>query len=137
MNRLHGTLLAIDSAGSVMLIDVEAGGRQYTATLIGAGDDMSDWHSGMQVSLLFKETEVSLGKGLSGLLSMRNRLPGRITAIERGRLLTRVALQLEMGTINAVITTRSCDALQLALGDEAEGLVKANEMSVAPRERQS
>jgi molybdate transport system regulatory protein len=130
MNRLSGTIAAIETAGGIALIDVDVGARRYTALLVGAGDDGKKWFVGTPVTLLFQETEVSLAKDLSGLISMRNRMPATITAIERGRLLSKVALDVDGHAVAAVITTRSCDSLQLAVGDRVEGLVKANEMSV-------
>jgi molybdate transport system regulatory protein len=39
-------------------------------------------------------------------------------------------LDVDGHTVGAVVTTRSCDNLQLAVGDAVEGLVKANEMSL-------
>ncbi|HYD81690.1 MAG TPA: TOBE domain-containing protein [Paucimonas sp.] len=129
MNRFPGTIVAIEAAGGVALVDVAVGARRYTATLIDAGGAPS-WRVGMAVALLFQETEVSLAKNLSGMISMRNRMVGTVTAVERGRLLSKVTLDVDGHAVDAVITTRSCDALQLALGDAVEGLVKANEMTL-------
>jgi molybdate transport system regulatory protein len=135
MNRLPGTISAIEAHGSIALVEVAVGGCRFTATLIGAGDEVAGWPDGMPVTLLFKETEVSLAKNLSGLISMRNRIPATVAAIEHGTLLTRVALAFGGHRIESVITTRSSHALALAVGDAVEGLVKANEMSVLPEAR--
>jgi molybdate transport system regulatory protein len=132
MNRLPGTIFAIDVHGSIALVDVTVGAHRFTATLIGADEEVAGWRAGMAVTLLFKETEVSLAKNLSGLLSMRNRIPAVVTGIERGRLLTRVALDFDGHALESVITTRSSQALALAVGDRVEGLVKANEMTLVP-----
>ncbi|HEY0847385.1 MAG TPA: TOBE domain-containing protein [Noviherbaspirillum sp.] len=132
MNRLPGTVSAVDVHGSIALVDVQVREHLFTATLIGAGEDIAEWKPGMAVMLLFKETEVSLAKNLTGLLSMRNRLPCTVAAIERGRLLTRVELDFGGDAIESVITTRSSLALDLAVGDTVEGLVKANEMTLIP-----
>jgi len=86
----------------------------------------------MPVALLFKETEVSLAKNLSGLISMRNRMPCTVTGIDRGKLLTKVSLDFNGHAITSVITTRSSHALSLAVGESVEGLVKANEMTIIP-----
>lgn len=131
MNRLPGRIASIESEGSIALVDVLVGTHVYSATLIGAQEIIAAWQLNTPVTLLFKETEVSLAKNLAGLISMRNRLPGKITAIVRGRILTRVTLDVQSCAIHALITTRSCDLLQLAIGDFVEGLVKANEMSLS------
>lgn len=130
MNRLPATVVAVERAGSVALVDVDAGGRRFTSLAMGGTDD---WQPGDAVELLFQEAEVSLARGLSGQLSVRNRLPGTITALERGRLLARVTFEMDGLPIGAVITARSCAALGLEVGAEVEGLVKANEMSLVAR----
>lgn len=132
MNRLPATIRAVDVHGSIALVETEIGPHRFTATLVGASMEAATWRPGMPVTLLFKETEVSLAKNLSGLISMRNRFMSVITGLERGRLLTRVNLDFEGHALASIITTRSADALALAAGDEVEGLVKANEMTVLP-----
>lgn len=135
MNRLPGTISAVDVHGSIALVEATVGSHRLAATLIGAGDEVQTWHGGMPVVLLFKETEVSLAKNLSGLISMRNRMPCTVTAVDRGKLLTKVALDFNGHAITSVITTRSSLALELAVGDAVEGLVKANEMTIVPEDQ--
>ncbi len=130
MNRLPGRILAIEVVGSIALIEVAVGAHCFTATLVGAGDEVAAWQVDVPVTLMFKETEVSLAKNLSGLISMRNRIPAIVTMIDRGKLLTKVGLDVDGYALASVITTKSSYLLQLAIGDRVEGLVKANEMSV-------
>jgi molybdate transport system regulatory protein len=132
MNRLPGRIAQVDVAGSIALVDVDVGARRFTATLVGASEEVATWPAGMPVTLLFKETEVALAVELTGRISMRNRLPGIVTALERGQLLSKVTLDVDGYRIGAIVTTRSCDALGLAIGTAAEGLVKANEMTLMP-----
>jgi molybdate transport system regulatory protein len=131
MNRLPGLIAAVEACGSIALVDVMVGERRYTATLLGA-EEAPAWELGVPVALLFKETEVALAKNLSGLISLRNRMKGAVTALERGQILSKVKLDVNGHAISSVITTRSFDMLQLAIGDEIEGLVKANEMTIVP-----
>lgn len=132
MNRLPGMISAVEIHGSIALVEATVGAQKLTATLIGAGNEVQGWQTGMPIALLFKETEVSLAKNLSGLISMRNRMPCTVTAIERGKLLTKVSLDFNGHAITSVITTRSSHALDLTVGDTVEGLVKANEMTMIP-----
>lgn len=133
MNRLPGQIAAVEAAGSIALVDVTVGALRFTATLVGAGEQVAAWPAGMPVTLMFKETEVALAKNLSGLISMRNRIPATVVSIEHGRLLTKVVLDASGHRIESIITTRSSRALALDIGDAVEGLVKANEMTVAAR----
>ncbi|HJV72616.1 MAG TPA: TOBE domain-containing protein [Noviherbaspirillum sp.] len=130
MNRLPAKIAAVDVHGSIALVDAAVDAHRFTAMLIGAADEVKNWTTGMPVTLLFKETEVSLAKNLSGLLSMRNRIPCTVTAVEHGKLLTKVSLNFNGNLIESIITTRSSHALSIAPGDIVEGLVKANEMTV-------
>nr|WP_314858755.1 TOBE domain-containing protein [uncultured Undibacterium sp.] len=130
MNSLPGILSEIESEGSVALLDVMVGDQKFSATLLGSNTDFSDWQNGMRVQLSFNEMEVAIAKNLQGQISLRNRLPGVIQQIEAGKILTRVHFLMQQFTISAVITTRSARALQLAVGDHIEGLVKSNEMNV-------
>jgi len=133
MNQLSGTISAIEAQGSVAIVDVSAGVLNLTATLIGSPEQLAGWGCGQMVKMAFKETEVALAKNLQGQISLRNRLPGRITAVEWGQVLTRVRIALDqMGgvEISSVITTRSAKKLSVAVGDVIEGLVKSNEMSI-------
>ncbi|HEY8027539.1 MAG TPA: TOBE domain-containing protein [Burkholderiaceae bacterium] len=130
MNRLSGHIAAIAVEGSIALVDVAVGTRLYTAMLLGAGADDQVWRPGAAVTLVFKETEVALARNLSGAISLRNRLQGIVSAIEKGRLLSRVIFTVDGMPVSSVITTRSLDGLQLEVGAAVEGLVKSNEMSV-------
>ena len=90
-----------------------------------------EWlETGNNIELIFKETEVSLAKNLSGIISMRNRMKCTVKHVERGELLSKISLQFQKYTITSAITTRSVDSLDLKVGDEVEALVKANEVSL-------
>lgn len=136
MNTLSGHIATIEIHGSIAIIDVAVGGNHFTATLLGNSEQLTAWKIGQAARLLFKETEVALAKNLSGQISMRNRMPGTVIALEVGQVLTRVVFDMQGVCINAVITSRSARGLQIAVGDAVEGLVKSNEMSVVTMEDQ-
>lgn len=127
MNKLRGTIVTVESAGQVRLVDVHVDGITFSAILLEAGERLQP---GQNVTLAFKETEVSLAKNLSGLISLRNRMAARIHAIDKGKLLTQVTLDYRGAQVISVITTRSAERLTLQIGDEVEALVKANEMTI-------
>jgi molybdate transport system regulatory protein len=130
MNILSGQIAAIEAHGSVAIVDVSVDCHRFTATLLGSPEQLTQWKLGQAVQLLFKESEVALAKNLSGQISLRNRLPGRITAIEVGQVLTRALIDMDGLQFSSIITSRSARGLQLAVGDLVEGLVKSNEMSL-------
>mgnify|MGYP001581366952 CR=1 FL=1 len=134
MNRLQGVVTAVQSAGQVALADVEVAGDTLSALVVESDAQAEYLRPGTAVLVLFQETEVSLAKNLSGLISLRNRLRARIKSMDKGGVLTRVVLDYRGQDIVAIITTRSAKRLALAPGDEVEGLVKANEVTLVPRE---
>lgn len=129
MNRLHGIITAVESAGHIVLVDVAVNSEIFSAILLEAADG-ERLRPGAEVTLLFKETEVSLAKNLSGLISLRNRIPARVRAVEKGKVLAKITLDYRGNDIVSVVTTRSAERLDLQAGDQVEGLVKANEMTI-------
>jgi molybdate transport system regulatory protein len=112
------------------LVDVAVDSDIFTATLLETPDSADYLKVGHHVTLLFKETEVSLAKYLSGLISLRNRVAVTIQSIERGGILSAVKLEYGSHVLTSVITTRAVDRLQLAVGDSVEALIKANEIAL-------
>lgn len=130
MNTLHGQITAIESNGHLSLVDVEVAGIPFAATLLEDPSQAPYLKPGAEVAVLFKETEVSLAKNLSGLISLRNRFPVSVTDIRRGQVISEVSLEFHGSPLRCIITTRAVAMLQLAVGDEVEALVKANEISL-------
>jgi molybdate transport system regulatory protein len=130
MNRLPGRITAVASEGGISLVDIEVEGDHLAAMLVETPETAAYLEAGTRIAVLFKETEVSLAKGLSGRLSLRNRLAVVVRGIKKGRLLAEVELAYRTHTLVSIITSRAVDRLELAVGDEVEALIKANELMV-------
>jgi len=130
MNKLTGTISKILQSGAILLVDVDVDGLGFSAMLIESATQLEWLKTGNTIDLVFKETEVSLAKNLSGMISMRNRMKCTIQQIERGVLLSKISLKFKGYIVTSAITTRSVDSLDLKVGDEVEALVKANEVSL-------
>lgn len=130
MNRLRGIVAHTETSDHLSLVDVDVDGDQFTAMVVETPDSAAYLNVGCSVWVLFKETEVSLAKNLSGMISLRNRIPGRIIAIIRGKLLSEVRLDYRGHSVTSIITTRSVERLALKPGDAVVGLVKANEVTL-------
>ncbi|HRX12947.1 MAG TPA: TOBE domain-containing protein [Draconibacterium sp.] len=129
MNKLPGTISKIQQSGAILLVDVDVEGVLFSAMLIESATQPEWLQTGNSIELIFKETEVSLAKNLSGLISTRNRMKCEITQIELGELLSKIDLKFQRFQISSAITTRSVNLLNLKIGDQVEALVKANEIS--------
>ncbi|MDC0832745.1 molybdenum-pterin-binding protein [Leptolyngbya valderiana BDU 20041] len=67
---------------------------------------------------------------MTAQISGRNQLRGRVTEIEYGDILAHVTVRVGDNLVDAVITRRSAERLQLKLGDEVTVLIKATEVMV-------
>lgn len=130
MNKLRGRITRIVSNDHVSLVDVDVSGDSFTATLLETPEDAPYLRVGNSVDVLFKETEVSLAKGLTGLISLRNRVMTTVKLVRSGVILSEVVLDYRGNTMSSIITTGSIKRLDIKSGDEVEALVKANEVTL-------
>jgi molybdopterin-binding protein len=130
MNKLTGKIVLIQSSSSMSMVDVEVDGDVFSSIVLETPDSASYLKQGGEVALLFKETEVSIAKNLSGLISLRNRFKAIIQKVEKSDILTKIFLKYKNREIISVISTRSAQKLALGIGDEVEWLVKTNEVSL-------
>ena len=130
MNKLPGIITNIQQSGAILLVDIRVADRLFSALLIESANQPEWVKIGETIDIVFKETEVSLAKNLSGQISLRNRMQCVVLKIDRGKLLSRVFLKFQDFTLSSAITTRSVDSLNLNIGDEVEALVKSNEVSL-------
>lgn len=130
MNKLPGIITNIQQSGAILLVDIKVADRLFSALLIESANQPEWVKIGETIDIVFKETEVSLAKNLSGQISLRNRMQCVVVKIDRGELLSRVFLKFQEYTLSSAITTRSVDSLNLNIGDEVEALVKSNEVSL-------
>lgn len=130
MNRLRGQISGIESNGHISLVDVSVDGETFVAILLEAPQNAPYLQVGNEVDVLFKETEVSLAKNLSGLISLRNRIHGKVRQIRHGEILSEVVLDYRGQPLTSIVTSRSIVRLDIKEGDEVEALIKANEVSL-------
>jgi molybdopterin-binding protein len=62
--------------------------------------------------------------------SIRNRLPGTITNIVSGDVVSEIVIQTEAGEVTSVITTASVRRMNLKQGDNVFATIKATEVSI-------
>ena len=134
MNKLKAKITHIETSEQISLVDLEVKDDSFSCLVIETPETAPYLEVGKQVFILFKETEVSIGKNLSGGISLRNRIKSIIKVIEKGNVLTKIILNYKGIEIASIITTRSANSLDLKEGDEVVGLIKANEVSILEME---
>src|SRR5947209_19126859 len=117
MNQLHAVIKTIETEDNISLVVVEAIGISFSVLVIDTPATAAYLEEGNEVIMVFKATAMSIAKNLSGGLSIRNRFPATIAAIESGKVLSSVLLECKGYMLEAVITTRSANALALQVGD--------------------
>jgi molybdate transport system regulatory protein len=130
MNKLTGNISQIQKSGSIILVDVDVNGQCFSALLIESATPPEWLQTNNTIDLVFKETEVSLAKNLTGKISLRNRMICRVVQIDKGILLSTIRLAFQNFILMSAITTRSVESLQISVGEEIEALVKSNEVSL-------
>ena len=130
MNKLYGKIVFIESSGDMSIVDADVRGDTFSTIVLETPQSAPYLKIGEEVTLLFKETEVSIGKNLSGMMSLRNRISSRIKKLTSGGILTQVVLDYKGQEIVSIISSRSARGLNLKSGDDVEWLVKTNEISL-------
>lgn len=131
MNRLDGKILRIETSDDMSLIEVDCHSDILSALVLETPYSAPYLKIGGPITLLFKETEVSIAKNLSGLISLRNRNKAVVKKIEKAKILAKVVLNYQGREIISIISTGSANKLDLKPGDEVEWLVKTNEISLS------
>jgi len=130
VNKLIGKIVLIESTQHMSMVDIDVQGDVFSSIVLETPASASYLKQGNSVQILFKETEVSIGKNLTGLISLRNRFKGTIRRIEKSEILSKVFLNYQSQEIVSIISTRSVQKLGLIDGDAVEWLVKTNEVSL-------
>ena len=132
MNKLKGTIVGVQSSPEISMVEVDVSGDVFSAIVLENPASATYLKIGSKVEIVFKETEVSIAKNLSGLISIRNRFEATIKRVEKHEILTTIVLVYKMGEISSIISTKSVKRLDLKEGDQIEWLVKTNEVSLCP-----
>ena len=128
MNRLQGTIAAIRSAGRLTLIDVNIGPDQVSGLIIDTPETNPYLRIGHSVWVVFKESDVALGKSSQGQISISNCLEGVVVGVAHGQLVSRIRLDYKGQHIYATLPNRSLELLPFEIGDKVDILIRINEI---------
>ncbi|MDN5200111.1 TOBE domain-containing protein [Fulvivirgaceae bacterium BMA10] len=131
MNILKGEITEIESQGNLSLVKIQVGQTVLKSIVIETPATSNYLTRGNPVNVLFKETEVVIGKDINGHISLQNQLLCTINAIEKGKLLSKLTLEYNSEKIISIITTGAVDQLSLQKGDTVMAMVKTNEIMLS------
>jgi molybdopterin-binding protein len=113
MNRIAGEIIKITSSGNISLVEAKVKDQLMAAIVIGNSSNTSYLNVGQKISLLFKETEVSIAKDFVGQISMRNQLEGTILKMKIGEVFSNITFDFHGIKIISLITSGSSQRLNL------------------------
>ncbi len=127
MNKIKGVITDIITFDNLSLITVDVDNVTFSCVVIL--HEKPFVKIGNFVFLLFKETEVSIGKNFSiNSISLSNKIPCKITKIKKGKILTEIHLSFK--GIKSIITTKSAEIMNLKENDNIIAFIKATEISL-------
>ncbi|HTN37821.1 MAG TPA: TOBE domain-containing protein [Arachidicoccus sp.] len=128
MNKLKGYVQSIENDEAISIIKIEVEGSLISAIRTEEPESSAILEVGDSVMVSFKETAMSIGKNLTGELSIQNRFDVTIKAVTMHKVLTKITFDFRHHQLVSVITTASAKRMQLKPGDSAQGLVKTTDM---------
>ena len=131
MNTLRGKISSIQTKGNISLVKIQVGDSQLTSVIIETPQSATYLFEGNELNVLFKETEVVIGKGKEIPISLQNRLTCKVENVEVGALLGKITLKHPKGIIRSVITANAIRQLDIKVGDEVTALIKTNEVMLS------
>lgn len=131
MNRLFGTVAELETEGEISRVGIDVAGTRLTSLVLEAADTAAYLAPGKPVTVLFKESEVSLAVGPEPRVSIRNRLACEVISLETGRILSHVVLGFAGSRLHSLISAQAVRELGLKPGLAVHALVKATEVGLA------
>ena len=131
MNIFKGKITFIKVSGSLSLVEVDVDGILFKSIIIETPDTAAWLVNGNEINVIFKETEVVIGKGLQHTVSMQNKIPGEIFEIDNGALLSKITMATTVGKIVAIITYNAVQQMQLEVGETITAMIKTNEIMLS------
>lgn len=132
MNSLKGNISKVEVNGNMSLVSINVAGLEFKSIVIETPQTVDYLIEGGEILVLFKETEVIIGKGNDIEISLRNKVKGRISHLKKGALLASVTLETAVGNIISIITVNAVNNLGLKEGSEVVAMVKTNEILLSP-----
>lgn len=131
-NQLPGTVTAITPGEAMATVKIRlAGGQDLTAAITLESVGELGLTQGSPVRALVKSTEVSLATAPVRGVSIRNQLPGKVTALTTGAAMATVKVAVEGGVLTSAITADAVTELALAAGTPVVALIRSTEVSLA------
>lgn len=134
MNSLKGHISGMQSEGSLTMVNIILDGDMPLEVMVIDTPETTDYlQTGRAIDVLFKETELILSRESVPNISVHNRIPCRVSRLEEGKMLTRIYLSSEAGSMTALLPSTALSTMHITEGTALTALVKFNEIMLASR----
>ncbi len=132
MNSFNGHITQIEVKDNLSIVSIKISKETTVHAIVVETTETADYLLiDNEVKVLFKETEVIIGKGNDLTVSIQNRIPGIVTHIEQGTLLSKLTIKTPVGEIASIISTRAVHQLKLVQNDSVVTMIKLNEIMLS------
>ncbi|MFT6783547.1 MAG: molybdate transport system regulatory protein [Saprospiraceae bacterium] len=131
MNTLTGKRIEVKVEDHLSPVKVDVSGVLFSTIVIDTPASSGYLQVDNMVQVIFKETEVIIGRGSDHQVSLRNQVNGAISEIDQGVLLSKVVVSTDIGPITSIITSGAIINLNLKLGDKVAAMIKTNEIMLS------
>lgn len=125
MNKILCTITDIVSDEQIALVSMCSKEHIFTAMLLGHHLEI-----GMEVNVLFKETEVMICDSSYSKISARNRFVSKVLSVHKTKTISRVVFEFEGGVISSLVSTPALEELMIAEGLVFGWFVKSSEVMI-------
>lgn len=132
MNSFKGIISEIKVNQDMSLVSIDMGHNIHLRTIIIETPATASYLKlGNSIKVLFKETEVVLGLGTMGQVSLQNKIEGTVVSIVEGALISKVNVTTPLGEIVSIISAKAVEDLNIMKGLSVTAMVKLNEIMLA------
>lgn len=132
-NQIAGKVVAVEPGEVMAVVRIDTGGgsgSEITAAVTKDAVRELGIVPGGAVTALFKATEVALAAERVTGVSIRNQIPGTVTAVARGDAMATVRVAAAGTELTAAVTRNAADELGLGEGMPVVVLVKATDVAL-------
>ena len=127
MNQFSATVTKIEHIDNLHLVSFRVGNQTLKMVSLEL-DKLLELDKTVKLSV--KSTNISMAKNFTGLISYVNRLSGKVTAVNNGKLLSSIQLNVEGFGLESLITLEASLAMELCVGESVTVLIKGSEVFV-------
>ena len=128
MNVLKGNIAEVRVNGELSIVRVNVRNHLLSCIVIDTPETVDYLVQGEQVKVIFKETEVIIATGKTEGISLRNKFKGEVVRIDSDILLSKLAIETQVGTITSIITSNAVQDLGVKIETEVTAMIKTNEL---------